>query len=126
MKYVGKRKNIQIIACAFISIMLLILNSTSAFATVTSTQMGGIYTNTPSGIDTFNDRASNVLWLIQAVGISVGVIMIAIVGVKYILSSPEGKAELKKQMIGYSIGAFLIISGATATNIIAHMAYNIN
>lgn len=69
-----------------------------------------------------NARASQLLWIIVAIGISTGVIMIAIIGFKYIVSSPEGKADLKKQLILYCIGAFLLMSGSTLVGIIAKFA----
>jgi len=69
-----------------------------------------------------NDRAGQMLWIVTAIGISTGVIMIAIIGFKYIVSSPEGKADLKKQLILYCIGAFLLMSGSTLVGIIAKFA----
>ena len=66
-----------------------------------------------------NKQAGNFLWVACAVGISAGVIMLAIIGIKIIIASPEGKAEVKKQLFGYVIGAFLIVSGATFAGVIA-------
>lgn len=58
----------------------------------------------------------SILYAIQAVGIAAGVIIIAYMGVKYITSSPEGKAELKKQAYVYILGAaFLMLAPTIAS-----------
>ena len=38
-----------------------------------------------------------ILGIVQAVGMSIAVIILVWLGVKYIMASPDGKAEIKKQ-----------------------------
>ena len=49
----------------------------------------------------------------QAVGIAAGVIIIAYMGVKYITSSPDGKADFKKQAYVYVLGAAFLMLAPT-------------
>lgn len=44
----------------------------------------------------FSNTVSAVIGVIQAVGMSTAVITLTVIGIKYILTSPEGKAEVKK------------------------------
>lgn len=79
---------------------------------------GSIKANKPDGIEdtTITNPTQSILYVIQAVGIAAGVIIIAYVGVKYITSSPEGKAELKKQAYVYILGAaFLMLAPTIAS-----------
>ena len=67
----------------------------------------------------FDSVLGKVMGGVQAVGIGVAVIILAVVGIKYIMGSAEEKAEYKKVMIPYVIGAALI-GGAP---VIANMIY---
>ncbi len=62
-----------------------------------------------------------ILGIIQVVGtiISVGVLMV--LGIKYMMGSAEEKAEYKKTMLPYVIGAVFVFA---ATNIVGYI-YNI-
>ena len=59
-----------------------------------------------------------IVWLVRTIGESGAVIMLLIIGIKYILGSVEEKAEYKKSMWPYILGAILIFSGAALTDII--------
>lgn len=73
----------------------------------------------PDGLEDttiITNPTQSILYVIQAVGIAAGVIIIAYMGVKYITSSPEGKAELKKQAYVYILGAaFLMLAPTIAS-----------
>ena len=64
----------------------------------------------PEFDESVTEKSGQVLGWIQYIGIIVGVIALAIIGLKYIFSSVEGKAEYKKAMIPYIIGCFLLMS----------------
>lgn len=69
-------------------------------------------------------RIGNIIvWVIRTVGESIAVIMLLIIGIKYILGSVEEKAEYKKSMWPYILGAILIFSGSAITDII-YKAFN--
>ena len=77
---------------------------------------GSIKANKPDEDTTISNPTQSILYVIQAVGIAAGVIIIAYMGVKYITSSPEGKAELKKQAYVYILGAaFLMLAPTIAS-----------
>ena len=58
---------------------------------------------------------------LQIVGTVLAVVILVVLGIKYMMGSPEEKAEYKKTMMPYVIGAVLIFA---ATNI-AGVVYNI-
>lgn len=64
------------------------------------------------------EKAGIVLGVINAIGVVCSVIILAILGIKYMFGSVEEKAEYKKAMIPYIIGVFLIAASTTIPNII--------
>ena len=64
-----------------------------------------------------------VVWLVRTVGEAIAVIMLLIIGIKYLLGSVEEKAEYKQSMWHYVLGAVLIFAGAALTNVI-YQAFN--
>ena len=63
---------------------------------------------------------NKILTVITTVGMVLSVVIVAILGVKYMMGSTEEKAEYKKTMIPYLVGAVLVF-GASA---IGQMVYN--
>lgn len=64
------------------------------------------------------DRIGGILGTINVIGIIVSVITLMIIGIKYMVGSVEEKAEYKKTMLTYLIGAFLVFSITTIPNIL--------
>ncbi len=67
--------------------------------------------------------ANVIVWLVRTIGESIAVIILLVIGIKYILGSVEEKAEYKQSMIPYIIGAALIFTGAALTDLI-YNAFN--
>ena len=65
-----------------------------------------------------NNMAGNVLGAIQMVGTVVSVIVLIIIGIKYMLGSVEEKAEYKQRLIPYLIGAVLLFAGTLIPELI--------
>ncbi len=57
-----------------------------------------------------------------AVAIAVGVLMVK--GIKFLISSPEGKADAKKEMIPWAIGVVILFSMNVIINFVAKIANN--
>lgn len=57
--------------------------------------------------------ANIILGIFQVVGYSTAVIILVWLGVKYIMASPDGKAEIKKQAFAYLLGALLLFAAST-------------
>lgn len=63
--------------------------------------------------DNVSGYASTILGVVQVIGYSVAVIILAWLGVKYIMASPDGKAEIKKQAFAYLLGAVLLFAAGS-------------
>ena len=71
------------------------------------------------------DKAENVLGVIQVIGTVMAVVMLMVIGIKYMLGSVEERAEYKDTLKPYLIGAFLLFSGTTIPQIIYKIAQNL-
>ncbi len=63
---------------------------------------------------------NNIVRILQTFGVILSVIILIIIGIKYMLGSAEEKAEYKKTLMPYVIGAALIF----AASAFAQIAYD--
>ena len=66
----------------------------------------------------FTNIVNAIITVIQTIGIILSVIVIALLGIKYMTGSVEQKAEYKKVMIPYIIGAVLLVAGTSIVKVI--------
>ena len=60
--------------------------------------------------DKFHEKVNKFITVIQVVGSIASVVALIIIGIRYMYSSVEEKAEYKKTMLGYIIGCALVFS----------------
>lgn len=75
-----------------------------------------------SGIKGFG---ANVVDIITTIGIIVAVVVLLVLGIKYMMGSAAEKAEYKKTMIPYLIGAVLIFGAAAIARAVIAMSETI-
>ena len=66
----------------------------------------------------FTKKAGQIIGFLQWAGAIAGVIIIAIFGVKYMMGSLEEKAEYKKTMIPFIVGAVVLIAAPQIAKLI--------
>lgn len=72
----------------------------------------------------FKSKVEGILSIIQMVGVILSVIILILIGIKYMLGSVEEKAEYKKSLIPYLIGALMVFSVTTLPQIIYKFVQN--
>lgn len=85
----------------------------------------------PGGIDTSSKNkvesmAKTVLAVVSNVGIVASVLIMAILGIKYMLGSVEEKADYKQDLIPYFVGAVLLFAITTIVKILQSIGTSIN
>ena len=95
-------------------------------ATVLATQIGdvSISPTTPTD-DTYVNVGNSVIGIIQVVGIIISVVCLMVLGIKYMMGSASEKAEYKKTMIPYLVGAILIFGASAITKVVVGLAQGI-
>ena len=119
-----KKINLKLIISIALIIFLIGVLTTTAFADVDPAQNPSYYNPNAkfnSG-GTFVKKASMVLGWIQYIGIILSIIVLAIIGINYMLSSVEGKAEYKKKILPYVLGCCLLMSISVFIGIIQNVA----
>ena len=67
----------------------------------------------------------SIVGILQTVGIVLSVIILIVLGIKYMMGSAEEKADYKKSMIPYIVGAVLIFAASVLANVIYNFVTNI-
>ena len=67
-----------------------------------------------------------ILTVTQVIGVGVAVIMLIVLAIKYISAAPSDKAEIKKHMVVYVVGAVVLFAASGILEIIKRFALNIH
>ena len=59
-----------------------------------------------------------IFGIVQVVGIIISVVWLAVLGIKYMMGSTEEKAEYKKTMLPYIVGAVLVGGASWIANVV--------
>lgn len=110
-------------------ILLVALTMTVGMTTVVNAdsaeQVDKLFTGGSADVDGINTVGANIVNIITTVGIIVAVIVLLILGIKYMMGSASEKAEYKKTMIPYLIGAVLIFGASAIAKAIIAMSETI-
>lgn len=79
----------------------------------------------PEG-DEIQDIGGRILGVLQTIGVVLAVIILVILGIKYMMGSAEEKAEYKKTMIPYLVGAVFIFAAPILANIVYNFVKSLN
>ena len=66
----------------------------------------------------FIEKVNVIVSVLEAVGVILSFIILIVIGIKYMLGSVEERADYKKTMIPYLIGAFMIFTVSLIPQII--------
>jgi len=106
----------KIVSIVVVMIMSLIILNNFTFAY----DPGNIepdHSNTEMVVNVGNDIAG----IIQVVGVISSVIVIAILGIQYMLGSLEEKAKYKETLMPYFIGAVLVFAASSISQLVFDM-----
>lgn len=72
--------------------------------------------------DGIKSAINNVIGLIQVAGTGISVVVVTMLGIKYLLASPSEKADVKKQIAPILTGCVLLFGAVNLVAIIADFA----
>jgi len=67
----------------------------------------------------------NILYIAQIIGVGIATIMLIVLAIKYIAASPNDKAEIKKHLVVYVVGAVILFSASGLLAIVRRFALGI-
>ena len=113
-------------AMKIVSILLMVFIvlgfASNVFATEIINRLDGANSTVQTG--EIEKMGNAIIKVISTVGAVIAVIVLMIIGVKYMMGSASEKAEYKKTMIPYLVGAVLIFTASTVARIVVGFAEN--
>ena len=79
------------------------------------------YQGSVTSSNKFQTKANKVFTIIKATGTVISVIMLTAIGIKFLLGSAEEKADYKKSLIPYIIGAAMVFLGSWLPQLIYNL-----
>lgn len=105
---------IKLLSILMIAVML-ISSTIPVFATDYSTLINSIDTagkGTDSSTDGIKDMAGKVIKFIRNLAVIAGVLILTVLGFKYMLGSAEEKADYKKSLVPLIVGIIVVMAAA--------------
>ena len=121
-----KKKTLKILTVLFIVSIMLLVFTTIVRASDTEELLGGIQSNTQGSTSQSQQIGGLIVGIVQTIGTIVAVVVVAVLGIKYMTGSTEEKAEYKKTMLPYLVGAIILFLGVTIVRVIYSFASQVN
>ena len=118
-----KNKTLKIMAIVILTIISTLLITSNVLATGAGLNTEITPQPSPAAANVQN-IAGKVLNIVQIVGVAVATIMLTVLGIKYVSASPNEKAEYKKGMTIYVIGAVLLFGASMLIGVIRNFISN--
>lgn len=119
-------KTMKILSIVLMAIMLVASISTISMADVDAEGIAGQLTGTETGASNDVVNIGNqIIGILTTVGVVVAVVVLLILGIKYMMGSASEKAEYKKTMIPYLVGAILIFGASAITKVVVGIGQGI-
>ena len=120
------KKTVKIISTLLLVVMLVTSIAGTVFADSTTDVLDKIKGDGTVETSSLTTVGNNVVTIINVVGIVIAVIILLIIGIKYMIGSASEKAEYKKTMIPYIVGAVLIFAGTSLVRVIYSLANSVS
>lgn len=106
------KKSMKIVSILMMAVMMIMVATPvlAVTATVTPTQ--------PTDTAGILKLAGKILGFLQWIALIGGVLIIAVLGIKYMMGSLEEKAEYKKSMIPLIVGIIVVMGATTIANLL--------
>ena len=115
----------KVLAVLVMALLVVAVFNTYAFAIDAEGIAGQLTgTNTPASGSVTN-IGNQIIGIITTVGVVVAVVVLLVLGIKYMMGSASEKAEYKKTMIPYLVGAILIFGASAITKVVVSLGAGI-
>lgn len=109
------KKMLKIVNICLIAIFVITIVSTSVFAIEPKDVVSS---GTVQGATEIGSVGNSIVGILQTVGIVLSVVVLIVLGIKYMMGSAEEKAEYKKTMMPYLVGAALIFAASALAQVV--------
>lgn len=103
------------IICIFIIVFSIfcLIGKNISYASMASIDIKNNFAgNETTGTEKVSSTLGQALYVVQVIGAGIAVIMLICLGIKFMVSSPSERAELKKHIVIYVLGAVLMFGAS--------------
>ena len=115
-KYLNKFISIFILAIAFISILNINTYANSSVGNKAidryTTEIGKVDTGKDSPTEIADNFIGSIIYILQIIFLALAIIMAMVLAIKYMASSVNEKAEIKKHLTIYVLGVVLLFAAS--------------
>ncbi len=108
------KRTVKIVFVAMILLMALTVTVNAASSGVAP----GGYTGGGASVSSINKIGNQIIQIVSTIGSIASVIILVVLGLKYMMGSAEEKAEYKKTLLPYIIGAAFVFAASTIATIV--------
>ncbi len=117
LKVISKIMTVLLITCMLVAVVTPVL----AVGPDPSAYTG----NSDANVTKINNLGQDIISIVATIGSIVSVIVLVVLGIKYMMGSAEEKAEYKKTLLPYIIGAALVFAASTIASVVFNFASSI-
>ncbi len=119
MKKLTKILTIILLVAIMLTVQTVVVKATY------SEQVEGLFDVEAEGTDNIMNVGGNIVSIVTTIGIIVAVVVLLVLGIKYMMGSASEKAEYKKTMIPYLVGALLIFGASAIAKAVIAISENL-
>lgn len=123
-----KAKTLRILCISFM-LVTMFCTTFSMAADKTATGSGinptDSYTQSTQTYADLQTMGGNVIKVVSTIGSIASIIVLVVLGIKYMIGSAEEKAEYKKTLLPYVIGAALVFAASGIAGVVYNFTQNI-
>lgn len=123
-----RNKIIKTIIIILISLLFIYILTSNTFAAINADDYypgNGTESHTGTSSEKLKNIGNDIIGVLHVIGTVLSVAVLGILGIKYMLGSVEERAEYKKTLMPYFIGAIMIFSITNVLKIVVAIAKEI-
>lgn len=113
-----KKMSKTILVIILISLTVISIGTSVFAAGVNAVNPKSLTGTTVTGTSGITNIGNKLITIISTVGSVVAVIVLIVLGLKYMMGSAEEKAEYKKTLLPYVIGALMVFAASTIAGVL--------
>ena len=110
-----RKRTIKILTIILMLFALVSITNFVYAGEINTEDFAGIYTK--DGVSDLDTKTGKILNIVQIAGTAISLVALLVLGMKYMLSSPNDKATIKEKMVPYVIGVIIFFAASNIVTI---------
>lgn len=115
-----KKRIVKILTIILMVVALVNITNFVYADDINTEDFAGIYTK--DGVSDLDNKTGKILSIVQIAGTAISLVALLILGMKYMLSSPDDKATIKEKLVPYVIGVIIFFAASNLLTIVLKFA----